>query len=721
MEKELLFSLDIGTRSIVGIVGEKVNQQINILATDRQEHVTRAMLDGQIHDVPQVSETIQDVRTRLEKKTGHKLKRASVAAAGRALVTVSASAETDTSDILTLDAGVEKTLELAAVQSAQRQLAADSRAIDPTGYYCVGYCVVEFKLDGSRITTLIGQRGKKSEVNIIATFLPRPVIDSMQSALSNVNLDMGTITLEPIAAINVLIPSTMRHLNLALVDIGAGTSDVAITSGGSVTGFGMVPCAGDEVTEALSQKYLLDFNIAEMLKRELSGKPKKIQLNDVLGCSSTIDSQDLIDTIEPTVRELAQLIAKEILGLNKSTPPQAVLLIGGGALTPCLPALIAEALDLPTDKVAIRMPMPTAQLAEIPEELKTPEAITPLGILCLTNSDHLNFITIKMNKQVHRLFNLGSLKVSDALLSSGIDINSIKGKPGLGLAVEVNGKTRFLPGTHGTPGQLELNGKPATLDDKLKDGDKLKVTKATEGKTPKSQILDVADCTPLGHFYLNGKKHPLNQVVLLNGHPASSSTRLADRDKVEVFPPHNISEALRMAKTPFADFTYEYTVNNNIISHTVPCKILQNGQESELSAPVKNGDVLALEAGEAPTLEKLLALDTVTTEKLEVKFNGIPVKVERTFKEFTVNGKSVKPGFVPASDDTIFFKVSKKTPNVSDVLLAGNFDPRKLASEGKIVEVLLNGEKAEFTAPVKNNDEVSIGTFENKLLKDRKA
>ncbi len=714
MEKELLFSLDIGTRSVVGIIGERVNKKITILAIDRQEHVTRAMLDGQIHDVPQVAQTIQDVRARLEKKSGLKLKRASVAAAGRALVTVSSHADMDTSGILTLDAEIEQTLELAAVQAAQRQLAADSRAIDPTGYYCVGYCVVDFKLDGSRITTLVGQRGKKAEVNIIATFLPRPVIDSMQSALSSVNLEMGTITLEPIAAINVLIPPTMRHLNLALVDIGAGTSDVAITSNGSVTGFGMVPCAGDEVTETLSQKYLLDFNVAEALKRELNGKPRQLELSDVLGCTSSVESSGLIASIEPTVRELAQLIANEILSLNNNTPTQAVLLIGGGALTPLLPSCVAEALGMPPEKVAIRLPMPTLELAEIPDELKTPEAITPLGILCLTNSDHLNFITIKMNKQIHRLFNLGSLKVSDALLSSGIDVNSIKGKPGLGLAIEVNGQTKFIPGTHGTPGQLELNGKPATLDDKLKDGDKLKVTKGTEGKAPKSQILDVADCAPLGHFYVNGKKYPLNKMVLLNGNPTSASTRLADRDKVEVFPPGSIADALRMVKITYADFVYEYTVNNNIVSYNIPCQVMQNGQKSELAAPVKPGDVITFEAGETPTLEVLLALDTVETEKLEVSFNGVPVYIDRTFKEFIVNGKPCKASYVPDMEDNITFRVAKKTPNVSDVLLAGQFDPRKLAAEGKIVDVLLNGEKTEFTAPVKSGDNVTIETFEQK-------
>ncbi len=78
------------------------------------------------------------------------------------------------------------------------------------------------------------------------------------------------MTLEPIAAINVLIPSSMRRLNVALVDIGAGTSDIAITDENTVTAYGMVPIAGDEVTEAISDHFLLDFPDAERVKKELS-------------------------------------------------------------------------------------------------------------------------------------------------------------------------------------------------------------------------------------------------------------------------------------------------------------------------------------------------------------------------------------------------------------------------------------------------------------------
>ena len=227
--KERIFALDIGTRSVIGIVAEKETNGLKIIATERQEHKTRAMLDGQIHDVPQVAAVIENVKKALAKKTGP-LKSAAVAAAGRALYTMTASADMEISGIITAEQ--ERSLDFAGVQAAQSKLASSDAIDDPTKYYCVGYSTIKYTLDGSDLKTLVGQRGKVATATVIATFLPRQVIDSMQSALQTTKLNMHALTLEPIAAINVLIPPTMRHLNLVLVDIGAGTSDVAITKNG---------------------------------------------------------------------------------------------------------------------------------------------------------------------------------------------------------------------------------------------------------------------------------------------------------------------------------------------------------------------------------------------------------------------------------------------------------------------------------------------------------
>ena len=88
---ETLFALDIGTRSVVGIILEKSDKSYKIIDILSQEHSERAMLDGQIHDVTAVAKVISQIKNKLEEKHGP-LKKVSVAAAGRALKTEKSTA-----------------------------------------------------------------------------------------------------------------------------------------------------------------------------------------------------------------------------------------------------------------------------------------------------------------------------------------------------------------------------------------------------------------------------------------------------------------------------------------------------------------------------------------------------------------------------------------------------------------------------------------------------
>src|SRR5690625_778443 len=145
---------------------------------------------------------------------------------------------------------------------------------------------------------------------------------------------MESLTLEPIAAIQVLIPESMRRLNVALIDIGAGTSDIALTSKGTISAYGMVPVAGDEITEAISDHYLLDFPMAEQTKRNIVTEGQDI-VYDILGFETTITYEELVDELSDNVHTLASSLAAEVIRLNKQAP-KAVMHIGGVSLTPDL-------------------------------------------------------------------------------------------------------------------------------------------------------------------------------------------------------------------------------------------------------------------------------------------------------------------------------------------------------------------------------------------------
>ena len=84
----LVFGLDIGTRSIVGVVGYMERNRFKVIAMAEQKHETRAMLDGQIHDIYKVGDTIRKVKNSLENQLERELSDVCIAAAGRVLKTV---------------------------------------------------------------------------------------------------------------------------------------------------------------------------------------------------------------------------------------------------------------------------------------------------------------------------------------------------------------------------------------------------------------------------------------------------------------------------------------------------------------------------------------------------------------------------------------------------------------------------------------------------------
>ena len=700
--KEKLFALDIGTRSVIGIVAEREAAGLKIIATERQEHKTRAMLDGQIHDVPQVAAVIKEVKNALAKKAGP-LQHAAVAAAGRALYTMTAEAELEIGGIITPEQ--ERALDFAGVQAAQTKLAASDTVDDPTRYYCVGYSTIKYLLDDVQLKTLVGQRGRIAKAVVIATFLPRQVIDSMHSALHEARLDMRALTLEPIAAINVLIPPTMRHLNLVLVDIGAGTSDVAITKNGSVIAYGMVPQAGDEITEAISQKYLLDFNVAEHIKREASdGRP--CQFSDILGTSYDLKPEEVIDPILPNIKSLADAIAHQVIELNGSEP-QAVLLVGGGSLTPHLSKLVAESLSLPEGRVAVRRPDSVDGMIEIPDELRSPDAVTPLGILKIASLNTLHFLSIYVNGEDYSLFNFRDLTVSDALLNAGIQLKKFNGRPGLGIMLTIDGQSKFIPGTMGTLATLSCNGEPATLDTPIVNGSHITIEPGKNGATPQVTLADVLDIPPEYTIYVNGIEKQLAAQFLVNGKAAAADQLLADGDTIQSKKTRSVGEALNAAGYPPTGKKIQYLLNNTASQYTIVPELRLNDQPATLSITIHEGDHIEYIMPPEPKLGDVLNISELDAS-IVIYFNKAEYKIPSATISLEVNGRPATPGTIISEGCKVRYERSeRKATLVSAALVAVGFEPPPATSR-VVVNILVNGKPAQFTDPIKNGDTLDI-------------
>ena len=194
---------------------------------------------------------------------------------------------------------------------------------------------------------------------------------------------------------NVIIPPEVRLINIALVDIGAGTSDIAVSRNGSIVAYAMATTAGDEITEEIIKKYLVDFEMAEQMK--LSSNLTEITYKDILGMEYTIQTSDFFKSIYPAIDVLADTIVQHIIDVNGESP-SAIFLVGGGSQIPDLPSIIAKKLDIPEARVAVGGHNFIKNVAVGKSELSGPEFVTPIGIaVTATMESGYDFSTITLN------------------------------------------------------------------------------------------------------------------------------------------------------------------------------------------------------------------------------------------------------------------------------------------------------------------------------------
>ena len=325
-DQSLIYALDIGTRSIIGVAGRVSDERLEVLAIEKEEHGRRAMLDGQIEDIEQVAKVARRVTERMEAKLGCKLTRVCVAAAGRALRTERGRYAMDLPQVQRIGSDIISQLESGAVSDAESRL---SEEPDPQRRsYLVGYTVSGYLLDRYPLATLKDHNGQQLEAEVVATFLPSEVVESLYTVMEAAGLEVASLTLEPIAALNAVIPADLRLLNLVLADIGAGTTDIAICRDGAVVGYTMATTAGDEITETLMRRFLIDFATAERMKMQIN--EPSVAYRDVLGFEQSVAGTEIQETLQGAAKSLAQEIAQRVTDIN-GAPPSAMFLAGGGS------------------------------------------------------------------------------------------------------------------------------------------------------------------------------------------------------------------------------------------------------------------------------------------------------------------------------------------------------------------------------------------------------
>lgn len=541
--EHMVFGLDIGTRSVVGTVGYLDRKTFKVAAQCVKYHDTRAMIDGQIHDITKVGQVIYQVKSELERNLGRSLNEVCIAAAGRVLKTVTKKVEQVFEEEHVVNQEDIYSLDMLGVEQAHAQLAEEET--ENIRFYCVGYTVIQYYMNDYIMNNLEGHKVRKIGASVLATFLPEEVVDSLYAAVKEADLQVASLTLEPIAAIQLAIPEQFRLLNIALVDIGAGTSDICITKDGSIVAYGMIPLAGDELTECLAKHYLTDFAAAEKIKIA-SSKKKLIVYKDIMGLVHKLTQEEVWEVLKPHLDRMAESISEKIKELNGGKPVSAIFVVGGGGKIPGFTDLLADEITIARERVALRGEEVMGNVEFLMQDIeKDSLLVTPIGICLNFYNEKNSFIFVYVNNERIKLYDNNKLTVMDAALQADIPNTSLFPQRGRDLNFKVNGKPRIVRGKVGEGAVITLEKDEASLQTPIHQNDRIFIKESTVGPDAACSIEKLPEYDGNVSFIVNEMKITCPKFAQVNGKLESGYYEIQEEDEIQFLNYYTVEQVMQ--------------------------------------------------------------------------------------------------------------------------------------------------------------------------------
>lgn len=732
---QLIFGLDIGTRSIVGTVGYLNGGKFHVLAQRSKEHETRAMLDGQIHDIGKVGETISQVKEQLEEDLGRELTDVCIAAAGRVLRTVTTYVENTFENDREIMQEDVYSLCTMGVEKAYEEFQNSNTDTDMK-FYCVGYTPMRYYMNGYQMGNLEGHKAKSIAVDLIATFLPDDVVDGLYKAVEFAGLHVANLTLEPIAAIQVAIPEKFRMLNMALVDVGAGTSDISITKEGTITAYGMIPVAGDSLTDILVQHCLVEFETAEQIKRKCRTQ-EIIEYEDIMGLPQTITAGEVLELLDPEIERMTQMVSDTIKELNGDKPVSAVFVVGGGGMVPGYTEKLAAKLGIVKERVAIRgQEVMQTIVFELENARKDAMMVTPIGICLSYYVQSNNFIFVEFNGERVKLYDNGKLSVTDAAMQMQFPNDQLFPRKGEALLFTINGKTRMVRGEQGEAAVIRVNGNEADMYTRVHNGDRIVVTPSTEGEPA---VLEIGKLPELGdalRVYVNGRQISLPKTAEVNGHRENEFYRIRPNDDIRIQNSYTVKEIAEFLDVPLGEdikvndtaarldtrvyehFTVSWNMEKALAQGTyadLPDADMEENAHREESAhgevPVmQNAETVAGEAGKKQeTKNAREGVSLIQKAETVAGEAGKDQETQTAAADRTDDVTTQLPHpltvIVNHSPITMHGKAQYVFVDVFDYI---DFDLGTSASAGRSIVTNLNGRPAQYMEPLSEGDVIEI-------------
>jgi len=379
-KKNYALALDIGTEFVKALIFRIDDDQASVIGCGRQRQKLSDMQGGRVTDISGVIANCEKALDQAAEESGVAPTQCVVGIAGELVKGTTTTvhyqrpapkSKVTVGELKTIITEVQKK----AFEKTRANLAWE------TGYSeidvrLVNSAVVDVKIDGYKVTNPVGFQGRDISVGIFNAFAPIVHLGALQTITEGLGLDLLGVVAEPYAVARSMGMEESVEFSAIFIDIGGGTTDIAVVRNGGVEGTKMFAIGGRVFTKRLANEFNLSFQEAEKLKMAYSaGELEKTKTEKVKKALDG-DCQTWVSGV--------QLALEEFAGVDLL--PSKILLCGGGSMLPDIKKILETSEwvdDLPfakKPKVNFIRPRDVASVLDETESLDDPQDITPMAL-----------------------------------------------------------------------------------------------------------------------------------------------------------------------------------------------------------------------------------------------------------------------------------------------------------------------------------------------------
>lgn len=360
----IITGVDIGTSEIKALAGIKNPETKTLEILGQVRYPSFGVRRGVVADPDEVSARVSEVLSRLQQELGQKIEDVYINIGGSHIFAASSSGSIVVSRA---DQRISEEDKNRVIQTAQTFSLPSNKEI-------LNIFPIEFIVDDQgKIKDPLNMQGLRLEVKILALCAFSPFLKNLTTAVLEAGFQISDITPSILASARAVLTPRQKELGVCLLDIGAGTTDMAVYEEGDLIHLAVFPLGSELITHDVAVGLKTDVELAERIKREfgsciLKGGNKKEKVAQVKNQGNSepliFTRKMLVKVIEARVSEIFGLVMHELKkNPPKGTLPAGVVLTGGGAMLPKIVELAKKEMKLP---VKIGFPEGIAGLDEDP-------------------------------------------------------------------------------------------------------------------------------------------------------------------------------------------------------------------------------------------------------------------------------------------------------------------------------------------------------------------